>query len=85
VAATVYVLCAATSLVCAVLLLQGYWRTGVRLLLWSGLCFLALTIDNVIQFADVAVFPEISLKLYAHLPSLVGLSLLVAGMIWETR
>ena len=38
-AAAVYVLCALTSLACAVLLLRAYLRRKVRLLLWSGLGF----------------------------------------------
>jgi hypothetical protein len=36
-AAAVYVLCALTSLACAVLLLRSYARRRVRLLLWNGL------------------------------------------------
>ena len=41
-AAAVYVLCALTSLACAVLLLRGFAQRGVRLLLWSGLGFVGL-------------------------------------------
>ena len=36
-APAVYVLCALTSLACAVLPLRAYSARGVRLLLWSGL------------------------------------------------
>jgi hypothetical protein len=41
-AALIYSMCALTALLCAVLLLQAYWRGGYRLLLWSGLCFAGL-------------------------------------------
>ena len=44
----VYLLCALTSLACAVLLLRGYFRTRVRLLLWSGLCFVGLALNNAL-------------------------------------
>ena len=44
----VYVLCALTSIACAVLLLRGYFRTRVRLLLWSGLCFVGLALNNAL-------------------------------------
>ena len=44
----VYVLCALTSLACAILLLRGYFRTRVRLLLWSGLCFAGLALNNAL-------------------------------------
>ena len=36
-AALIYSLCAITSLVCAVLLLRGYARSKLGLLMWSGL------------------------------------------------
>lgn len=42
-AATVYVLGALTTLLCAVLLLRAYGVVRQRLLLWSGLCFTGLT------------------------------------------
>lgn len=35
----VYILCAITSLACAVLLLRSFRRTRARLLLWSGISF----------------------------------------------
>ena len=53
----VYMLCAATSLACAVLLLRGYRRSGARFLLWSSLCFVGLALNNVILFVDKVVLP----------------------------
>ena len=49
----VYGLCVVTSALCAVLLLRGYARSRVPLLLWSGLCFIGLTLNNVLLFIDV--------------------------------
>ena len=54
-AETVYALCALTSLACAALLLRGYVRSRVRLLLWSGLCFAFLFLNNVLLFVDKVV------------------------------
>jgi hypothetical protein len=81
----VYVLCAATALACAVLLLRGYRRSRTRLLLWCGLCFLALTAENVVLFFDLVVFPEVNLLALRRGFALVGVSALLYGLIWEVR
>lgn len=79
----VYVLCALTSLACAVMLLRGFRRTGVRLLLWSGLCFACLALNNLLLIADEQVFVAQDLSLIRTLPSLVGMALLLYGLVWE--
>ena len=38
------------------LLFRGYARSGLRLLLWSALCFVCLTLNNVLLFVDLPVF-----------------------------
>jgi hypothetical protein len=84
-ASIVYVLSTLISGLSAWLLLRGYGRSGTRLLLWSGLCFVGLTADNALLFADVIVFPEVSLAAWRGLPALAGLAALIYGMVWETR
>jgi hypothetical protein len=79
----VYILCALTSLACAVMLLRGFRRTGVRLLLWSGLCFACLALNNILLIADVQVFVAEDLSLIRTLPSLLGIGLLLYGLVWE--
>ena len=59
-AIAVYLLCAATSLACAVLLLRGYLRTRARFLLWSSLCFACLAVNNLILFVDKVVLPDVN-------------------------
>jgi drug/metabolite transporter (DMT)-like permease len=81
----VYLLCAVTSLACAVLLLRGYVRSRVRLLLWSCLCFVGLALNNVLLVVDLIILPERDLSLLRNLPALVGLALLVFGLIWEAE
>ena len=83
-ATIVYGLCALTSTVCAVLLLRGYRSTGARLLLWSGLCFLGLAVNNVILFVDMRVVPEMDLSLWRTFPALAGVALLLYGLVWDT-
>jgi hypothetical protein len=83
--AGIYLLCAATCLVCAVFLLRGYSRSGVRLLLWSGLCFVGLMLENVLGYVDVAIIPDVSLAVFRKLPGLLAISLLLFGLIWESK
>ncbi len=79
----VYLLCAATSLLCAVLSFRGYARTGVRLLFPSGLCFTGLMLDNLALYIDLVIVPEVSLMVCRILPGLIGIMLLVFGLVWE--
>ena len=81
----VYILCAATALACAVLLLRGYRRNRTRLLLWCGLCFLALAAENVVLFLDLEVFRDLYLLPLRRSFALVGVAALLYGLIWEVR
>lgn len=82
---SIYLLCAATALACAVLLLRGYGRSGVRLLLWCSLCFLALTVENIMLFVDLVVVPEIDLSTYHFVAAGIGGAVLLYGLIWEVK
>ena len=72
-----------TSLVCTVFLLRAYAANGLRLLLWSGLCFVCLSTNNLLLFLDLAVFPEFDLRVYRLLAALAGILFLLYGFIWE--
>lgn len=80
----VYGLCALTSLACALLLLRGYVKTRVTLLLWSALCFAGLATNNIILFVDLRVVPEVDLSAWRTLPAVAGVALLLYGLIWDT-
>ena len=82
-ALVVYLLCAVTSLACAVLLLRGYARSRVRLLLWSGLCFLGLFLNNVLVIVDLRVALTTDLSVWRTLPAVAGVALLLYGLVWE--
>jgi len=81
----IYVLCALTSLACTWLLLRGYARTRARLLLWSGLCFAFLTLNNIVLYIDVEVVPSVDLSVVRAIPVVIALALLLYGLIWEAR
>jgi hypothetical protein len=81
----VYLLCALTALACAGLLLRGYARSGARLLLWAGLCFAGLTINNVLVFVDLVVVPDVDLFTWRNVAALAGMAVLLYGLVWDTR
>lgn len=81
----VYLLCTLTALACAALLLRGYLHTHARLLLWAGVCFALLALNNALVFVDMVTMPEIDLSFWRTLPALVGVGALVYGLVWEER
>ena len=83
--ATVYILTCITTLLCAVLLLRGYVRVRRRLLLWSGLCFLGLTVTNVLKVLDLLIFLHTDLYTYRLGSAAIALALLVYGLVWESQ
>ena len=80
-----FLLAALTSFACMVLLFRGYKRTGLRLLLWSALCFICLTANNVLLFVDNVIAPELDLRPYRLLAALVGIGCLLYACIWEAE
>jgi hypothetical protein len=81
----VYLLCAATSLVCAVLLFHGHRRSGLALLFWSGLCFAGLAVNNLLLVVDLAVVPDVDLSLWRSATALASLGVLISGLVWEAE
>ncbi|HUQ02178.1 MAG TPA: DUF5985 family protein [Kofleriaceae bacterium] len=82
----IYVLCAVTSTLCAVLLTRSYFRTRTRMLLWSALGFVGLAVNNILLFVDLAVIgPHIDLSIPRTVTALVGMVLIVVGLIWEDQ
>lgn len=56
-----YVVAVFSSGTCALLLFRGYLHRRIRLLMWSAICFVGLTVNNVALFIDVVMFPNIDL------------------------
>jgi hypothetical protein len=82
-AAIVYLLCAATSILCAVLLVRGYRRSRSRLLLWSSLAFAGLAGNNALLVVDRLLVPTVDLATLRLVPAVVGMACLVYGLVWE--
>lgn len=86
IAEAIYLACAITCAGCAWLLFRAFQRGGPRLLLWAGLCFVALTLDNVILYIDMALLgPSIDLFYYRTVTAAVGMIVLVFGLVSESR
>jgi len=83
-AEVVYILCALTSTACAVLLMRAWSRNRTRLLLYSGLCFVWLTVNNAILFIDLVLVPDLNLAMVRTLTSLIGAATLLYGLIWDS-
>jgi hypothetical protein len=81
----IYSLCALAAATCAFLLLQSYRRGGYRLLLWSGLCFVGLTLNNLILVADKVLVPHIDLSLWRTSVALAAMTVLLYGLIWDAE
>lgn len=79
----IYILCALTSLACAVLLLRSYAVRRDRLLFWSSLCFVGLFINNLLLVADLLMLPEVDLSTVRLVSALAALLPLLYGLIWE--
>ena len=81
-----FILAIATSLGCTVLLYRRYLDSRLRILLWSALCFVCLTANNVLLFIDVVMLPEtIDLRIARHSMALVGMLFLLYGFIRESE
>jgi hypothetical protein len=79
----VYLLCALTSALCAVLLLREYRRSRARLLLWSSISFIGFACNNAFAFLDFVILPDV--QLWPLRPPLTALSLaaLLYGLVWD--
>lgn len=82
-AAIIYALCMFTSLMCAVLLLRGYAKSKYRLLLWAGICFVGITLNNALLVADKLIFPGVDLLTTRLVVALVALVFLLYGLIFD--
>ena len=81
----IYLLCAVAAFICAVLLLRAYFRGRYRLLLWSGLCFVGLTLNNLILVIDKVVMVDSDLSTWRALVAVIAMAVLLYGLIWEAE
>lgn len=80
----VYALCTITSFTCAVLLMRRFSANGHRLLLWSGLCFCGLTVNNILLFTDYILLPtQVNLAVPRSITAAASLLVLLVGLILD--
>jgi hypothetical protein len=67
------------------MLLKAHYRQRTRLLLWSGMCFAGLVLENIMLYVDVVVVPDLDLSMWRKLPGVAALAILVFGLIWDSK
>lgn len=82
-AEAIYLLCAATSLVTAWLLLRTYLARRTPLLLWSCVGFVALALNNVLVYTDLVLLKSIDLSIVRTLAGTLGMLVMLYGFIWD--
>lgn len=82
-APVIYTLCALTSLLCAVLLLRSYLKSKYRLLYWAGLCFVGLTLNNMLLVADKLIIPDWDLFPLRMAVGFFALCFFMYGLIFD--
>jgi hypothetical protein len=83
--ALVYILCLATCVVCAGLLVRSWMKTRTRLLLWAAVSFVCLAFNNFFLLADTTLFPSVDLSFFRFGAALVAVSVLIFGLVWEAE
>lgn len=81
----IYSLCALTALLCAILLLHAYRRSKYRLLLWGGICFFGLTLNNAVMIVDKFMLPFVDLYTCRLVIALLSMLVLLYGLIWDAE
>lgn len=84
-AEAVYILCAITSITCAVLLLRSFLHTRTRFLMWSSIGFTGLALNNILLLVDLMVVTDVDLQLWRTSAALLAVSVLVIGLILEAK
>ena len=82
-AEAIYLLCALTSLVAAILLWRQYQARRSPLLLWSGIGFFGLAANNMLAFVDFALLAGTDLSLTRAISGVSAMLILLYGLIWE--
>lgn len=80
----VYVMCAVTSIACAVLLFRSWRRSKTTLLFSSMLCFAGLAVSNALLVIDMMVVPDQDLSVPRAVTALVALLPLLVGLVWSS-
>ncbi len=80
-AQAIYILAAGMCLLCTVLLLRQWAATRLKLLFWSGICFLTLSVANVLLFVDLVLVPHVDLAIYRLVVTLLAIIFMLYGLV----
>lgn len=81
----IYGLCALAAFMCAFMLLQAYRRSHYRLLLWGGLCFAGLTVNNLLLVIDKMTPPTVDFSMLRLATAFVSIFILLYGLIFDAE
>ena len=81
IAEVIYLLCAATSLLAAWLLLRQYRGRRTPLLFWSSLAFFGLAVNNVLVYIDLGLLTGVDLALPRAVAGAIAMLALVYGLV----
>lgn len=85
-ASAVYLLCFLASAICATLLIRQLRRSGSPVLYWSAACFVFLALSNLlVVFDNVVLGPDVNLRIGRLVLTLLAVSVLLFGFIWEAE
>lgn len=85
-ASAVYLLCFLASAICAALLIRQLRRSGSPVLYWSAACFVFLALSNLlVVFDNVVLGPDVNLRIGRLVLTLLAVSVLLFGFIWEAE
>jgi hypothetical protein len=82
-AATVFVLCALTSLGSTVLLGRAWLASRSSLLFWSALGFAAFALNNLMLVVDEVVVPDADLGWTRDVSGLAAVAIILFGLVWR--
>lgn len=82
-APAIYLLCFLAASLCAIMLGRSFLQSRSGLLFWSTLCFSMLALNNLLLVLDLVVLPELDLAIPRGLVSLVAITTLLFGFIWN--
>ena len=85
IAKTIYLLCAATSLLVAMMLMRQYVKSRTRLVLWSAISFAGLAVNSVLVYVDLVMYTGVDLSVYRSAAGAVAMAVMLYALIWETR
>ena len=82
----VYLLCFLASALCAGLLVRQHRASPSPVLLWSAACFVCLALANLLVAIDLVLLgEEITLRTPRQILTLLAVTVLLFGFIWEAE